>query len=89
MSARRHGGPAAGPESITALGRIGGPEDAADAVGLPAGPRGRWTTGDLLVAFARYEEELREYAEGCRRMGDGVARRTAENITLRTYGQDG
>ncbi|ROQ35336.1 2-polyprenyl-6-methoxyphenol hydroxylase-like FAD-dependent oxidoreductase [Streptomyces sp. PanSC19] len=79
--------------------------------------------GDHRVAFARYEEELREYAEGCQKMGDGVARlmvpdsrlmaallnryykimpylpgknmaakiarRTAENITLRDYGREG
>ncbi|MFD3994567.1 FAD-dependent monooxygenase [Streptomyces sp. NPDC058583] len=79
--------------------------------------------GDHRVAFARYEEELREYAEGCQKMGDGVAqlmvpgsrlmaallnryykvmpylpgknmaakiaRKTAENITLREYGQAG
>lgn len=76
--------------------------------------------GDHRVAFARYEREMREYAEGCQKMGDGVAklmipgnrfvalalnryyrlmpylpgknmaakmaRRTAENITLRDYG---
>lgn len=30
--------------------------------------------GDHRVAFARYEDELRAYAEGCRKMGDGVAR---------------
>ncbi|MEQ4719006.1 FAD-dependent monooxygenase [Nonomuraea sp. B19D2] len=75
--------------------------------------------GDHHVAFARYEEEVREYAAGCQKMGDGVAnlmvpssrfmagllnryyrlmpylpgknmvskiaRRTAENITLRDY----
>ncbi|MEV0412220.1 FAD-dependent monooxygenase [Streptomyces sp. NPDC050448] len=75
--------------------------------------------GDHRVAFARYEGELREYAAGCQKMGDGVARlmvpgsrlmatllnryykvmpylpgkdmaakiarRTAENITLRDY----
>ncbi|MEV4107080.1 FAD-dependent monooxygenase [Nonomuraea sp. NPDC049695] len=75
--------------------------------------------GDHRVAFARYEEEMREYAVGCQKMGDGVAglmvpgsrfvagllnryyklmpylpgknmaakiaRRTAENITLRDY----
>ncbi|MFJ9848121.1 FAD-dependent monooxygenase [Streptomyces sp. NPDC101150] len=75
--------------------------------------------GDHRIAFARYEDELREYAEGCRKMGDGVAklmvpgsrlmatllnryykampylpgknmaakiaRKTAENITLRDY----
>ncbi|TYB55376.1 FAD-dependent oxidoreductase [Nonomuraea sp. PA05] len=77
--------------------------------------------GDHRAAFARYEEEMREYAAGCRKMGDGVAklmipqsrfvagflnryyrllpylpgknlaanmaRRTAENITLRDYRQ--
>ncbi|MFE5295836.1 FAD-dependent monooxygenase [Streptomyces sp. NPDC056632] len=75
--------------------------------------------GDHTVAFARYEREMRAYAEGCQKMGDGVAgfmvpgsrfaaaalnryykimpylpgknmaariaRRTAENITLREY----
>ncbi|WP_432931460.1 FAD-dependent monooxygenase [Microbispora sp. CA-135349] len=75
--------------------------------------------GDHRVAFARYEREMREYAEGCQKMGDGVAklmvpgsrflasvlnryykimpylpgknmaakmaRKTAENITLRDY----
>ncbi|MES4906295.1 MULTISPECIES: FAD-dependent monooxygenase [unclassified Streptomyces] len=75
--------------------------------------------GDHRVAFARYEEEMREYATGCQKMGDGVAklmvprsqtlarllngyyklipylpgknmaakiaRKTAENITLRDY----
>ncbi|AQZ68727.1 unnamed protein product [[Actinomadura] parvosata subsp. kistnae] len=30
--------------------------------------------GDHRVAFARYEEELRAYAEGCLKMGDGVAK---------------
>ncbi|GGS04940.1 FAD-dependent oxidoreductase [Streptomyces nojiriensis] len=74
---------------------------------------------DHRGAFARYESELREYAAGCQKMGDGVARlmvpgsrltatllnryykvmpylpgkdmaariarRTAENITLRDY----
>ncbi|MEW2412479.1 FAD-dependent monooxygenase [Streptomyces sp. NPDC046866] len=30
--------------------------------------------GDHRLAFARYEEEMRAYAEGCRKMGDGVAR---------------
>ncbi|MEU6928841.1 FAD-dependent monooxygenase [Streptomyces sp. NPDC046374] len=30
--------------------------------------------GDHEVAFARYEDELRAYAEGCRKMGDGVAK---------------
>ncbi|WP_433226016.1 FAD-dependent monooxygenase [Microtetraspora malaysiensis] len=75
--------------------------------------------GDHRVAFARYEREMRAYAEGCQKMGDGVAnlmvpssrflasvlnryykimpylpgknmvtkmaRKTAENITLRDY----
>ncbi|MEV4257356.1 FAD-dependent monooxygenase [Spirillospora sp. NPDC049652] len=75
--------------------------------------------GDHAVAFARYEEAMREYADGCRKQGQGVAklmvpenrviawllrqnyklmpylpgkkmiangvRRTAENITLKTY----
>ncbi|MFF3666270.1 FAD-dependent monooxygenase [Microtetraspora malaysiensis] len=75
--------------------------------------------GDHRVAFARYEQEMRGYAEGCQKMGDGVAqlmvpsssflasllnhyykimpylpgknmvtkmaRKTAENITLRDY----
>lgn len=30
--------------------------------------------GDHRVAFARYEEEMREYARGCQKMGDGVAK---------------
>ncbi|MEU3772158.1 FAD-dependent monooxygenase [Streptomyces sp. NPDC032472] len=30
--------------------------------------------GDHRVAFARYEQEMRAYADGCRKMGDGVAR---------------
>ncbi|MDR8408924.1 FAD-dependent monooxygenase [Nonomuraea sp. 3-1Str] len=30
--------------------------------------------GDHRVAFARYEEEMREYATGCQKMGDGVAK---------------
>ncbi|GAA2339429.1 FAD-dependent monooxygenase [Streptomyces cuspidosporus] len=30
--------------------------------------------GDHGVAFARYEEEMREYATGCQKMGDGVAK---------------
>ncbi|GAA2309709.1 FAD-dependent monooxygenase [Actinomadura luteofluorescens] len=30
--------------------------------------------GDHRVAFARYEEEMREYAVGCQKMGDGVAK---------------
>ncbi|MFF2194126.1 FAD-dependent monooxygenase [Streptomyces sp. NPDC058157] len=75
--------------------------------------------GDHRTAFTRYEREMRGYAEGCRKMGDGVAklmvpgsrllagllnryykvmpylpgkemaakiaRRAAENITLRDY----
>ncbi|WP_328621883.1 FAD-dependent monooxygenase [Streptomyces sp. NBC_00354] len=77
--------------------------------------------GDHRVAFARYEDELRKYAAGCQKMGDGVARlmvpgsrltatllnryykvmpylpgkdmaariarRTAEDITLRDYSE--
>ncbi|MFH9959649.1 SDR family NAD(P)-dependent oxidoreductase [Streptomyces roseolus] len=38
----------AGLESITALGRIGEPEDVADVVGFLAGPRGRWVTGQTI-----------------------------------------
>ncbi|MEY9877547.1 3-oxoacyl-[acyl-carrier protein] reductase [Streptacidiphilus sp. MAP12-33] len=38
----------AGLESITALGRIGEPEDIADVVGFLAGPRGRWVTGQTV-----------------------------------------
>ncbi|MFD5465950.1 SDR family oxidoreductase [Kitasatospora sp. NPDC127059] len=38
----------AGLESITALGRIGEPEDVADVVGFLAGPRGRWVTGQTV-----------------------------------------
>ncbi|MEU5237552.1 FAD-dependent monooxygenase [Streptomyces lydicus] len=30
--------------------------------------------GDHRVAFERYEEEMREYAVGCQKMGDGVAK---------------
>ncbi|MES9544045.1 FAD-dependent monooxygenase [Actinomadura sp. NPDC000600] len=30
--------------------------------------------GDHRVAFGRYEEEMREYAVGCQKMGDGVAK---------------
>ncbi|MEV0201887.1 FAD-dependent monooxygenase [Nonomuraea sp. NPDC050691] len=30
--------------------------------------------GDHRVAFARYEKEMREYATGCQKMGDGVAK---------------
>ncbi|MEU8775494.1 SDR family oxidoreductase [Streptomyces sp. NPDC048606] len=35
-------------ESITALGRIGEPEDIAEVVGFLAGPRGRWITGQTI-----------------------------------------
>ncbi|MGC5531468.1 SDR family NAD(P)-dependent oxidoreductase [Streptomyces sp. SR-10] len=35
-------------ESITALGRMGLPEDVADVVGFLAGPRGRWITGQTI-----------------------------------------
>ncbi|MFE1365181.1 hypothetical protein ACFW84_13195 [Streptomyces anulatus] len=35
----------AAPESITALGRMGLPEDIADMVGFLAGPRGRGGAG--------------------------------------------
>ncbi|WP_406147360.1 SDR family NAD(P)-dependent oxidoreductase [Streptomyces anulatus] len=35
-------------ESITALGRMGLPEDVADVVGFLAGPRGRWITGQSI-----------------------------------------
>ncbi|QEV22169.1 SDR family NAD(P)-dependent oxidoreductase [Streptomyces alboniger] len=38
----------AGLESITALGRVGRPEDVADVVGFLAGPRGRWVTGQTI-----------------------------------------
>ncbi|WP_316528426.1 SDR family oxidoreductase [Kitasatospora brasiliensis] len=37
-------------ESITALGRIGLPEDVADVVGFLAGPQGRWVTGQSVDA---------------------------------------
>ncbi|MDP9868703.1 MULTISPECIES: FAD-dependent monooxygenase [Streptosporangium] len=30
--------------------------------------------GDHRVAFSRYEQEMREYATGCQKMGDGVAK---------------
>lgn len=40
----------AGLESITALGRIGQPEDIADVVGFLAGPQGRWVTGQIIDA---------------------------------------
>ncbi|MEU1721295.1 SDR family oxidoreductase [Nonomuraea sp. NPDC005692] len=35
-------------ESITALGRLGEPEDVADVVGFLAGPPGRWVTGQTI-----------------------------------------
>ncbi|MFI9272200.1 SDR family NAD(P)-dependent oxidoreductase [Kitasatospora sp. NPDC052896] len=35
-------------ESITALGRLGEPEDIADVVGFLAGPQGRWVTGQTI-----------------------------------------
>ncbi|GGS04953.1 short-chain dehydrogenase [Streptomyces nojiriensis] len=38
----------AGLESITALGRLGEPEDVADVVGFLAGPHGRWVTGQTI-----------------------------------------
>ncbi|MFI1786036.1 SDR family oxidoreductase [Streptomyces rubiginosohelvolus] len=37
-------------ESITALGRMGLPEDVADVVGFLAGPQGRWVTGQIIDA---------------------------------------
>lgn len=40
----------AGLEAITALGRIGEPEDVADVVGFLAGPQGRWVTGQTIDA---------------------------------------
>ncbi|SOB88658.1 NAD(P)-dependent dehydrogenase, short-chain alcohol dehydrogenase family [Streptomyces sp. 1331.2] len=40
----------AGLEAITALGRIGRPEDVADVVGFLAGPQGRWVTGQTIDA---------------------------------------
>jgi 3-oxoacyl-[acyl-carrier protein] reductase len=39
---------AAGLTAMTALGRIGEPEDVADVVGFLAGPGGRWVTGRTL-----------------------------------------
>ncbi|WIX90238.1 SDR family oxidoreductase [Amycolatopsis sp. DG1A-15b] len=39
---------ATGLAAITALGRIGEPEDVADVVGFLAGPGGRWITGRTL-----------------------------------------
>ncbi|MFG3114621.1 SDR family NAD(P)-dependent oxidoreductase [Streptomyces sp. NPDC048197] len=38
----------AGLEAVTALGRLGEPEDVADVVGFLAGPQGRWITGRTL-----------------------------------------
>jgi NAD(P)-dependent dehydrogenase (short-subunit alcohol dehydrogenase family) len=38
----------AGLEAITALGRMGEPEDVADVVGFLAGPNGRWVTGQTI-----------------------------------------
>ncbi|MYT28549.1 MULTISPECIES: SDR family oxidoreductase [unclassified Streptomyces] len=38
----------AGLEAITALGRLGEPEDVADVVGFLAGPQGRWITGRTI-----------------------------------------
>ncbi|MEU9719722.1 SDR family oxidoreductase [Streptomyces sp. NPDC047976] len=35
-------------EAVTALGRIGEPEDVADVVGFLAGPQGRWVTGQTI-----------------------------------------
>ncbi|KIF01923.1 short-chain dehydrogenase [Streptomyces sp. RSD-27] len=35
-------------EGITALGRLGEPEDIADVVGFLAGPQGRWMTGQTV-----------------------------------------
>ncbi|MFE4520108.1 SDR family NAD(P)-dependent oxidoreductase [Kitasatospora sp. NPDC056783] len=37
-------------ESLTALGRIGRPEDVADIVGFLAGAQGRWVTGQAIDA---------------------------------------
>ncbi len=37
-------------ESITALGRMGLPEDVAGVVGFLAGPQGRWVTGQTIDA---------------------------------------
>jgi len=39
---------AAGLEAITALGRLGEPEDVADVVGFLASPQGRWVTGQTV-----------------------------------------
>ncbi|MFI0805837.1 SDR family oxidoreductase [Streptomyces echinatus] len=38
----------AGLESITALGRLGEPEDISDVVAFLAGPQGRWVTGQTI-----------------------------------------
>ncbi|MEU4225847.1 SDR family oxidoreductase [Nonomuraea sp. NPDC026600] len=38
----------AGLEAITALGRLGEPEDVADVIGFLAGPQGRWVTGQTI-----------------------------------------
>ncbi|MFI6787659.1 SDR family NAD(P)-dependent oxidoreductase [Nonomuraea sp. NPDC050383] len=38
----------AGLEAITALGRLGEPEDVADVVAFLAGPQGRWVTGQTI-----------------------------------------
>ncbi|MBL1087929.1 MULTISPECIES: SDR family oxidoreductase [unclassified Streptomyces] len=38
----------AGLEAVTALGRLGEPEDVADVVGFLAGPQGRWITGRTI-----------------------------------------
>ncbi|MEV0353469.1 SDR family oxidoreductase [Nonomuraea sp. NPDC050680] len=38
----------AGIEAITALGRLGEPEDVADVVGFLAGPQGRWVSGQTI-----------------------------------------
>ncbi|MET8378441.1 hypothetical protein [Streptomyces microflavus] len=35
-------------KSITALGRMGEPDDRADVVGVLAGPQGRWVTGQTI-----------------------------------------
>ncbi|MBT2226676.1 SDR family NAD(P)-dependent oxidoreductase [Nonomuraea sp. NEAU-A123] len=40
----------AGLEAITALGRLGEPEDVADVIGFLAGPQGRWITGQTIDA---------------------------------------